>query len=103
MVGLSHRIWEKCGERVGCWRRKQRCPSGRLGTGSLGLAGHVGSWREEKWVLLGMLLLGRETVKLAVGSSKCGGNGIMERFMVLSRVPFCAGAVNGTRLLEKGW
>lgn len=30
----------------------------------------MGSWIEEKWVLLGIWLFGRGVVKLAVGSSK---------------------------------
>lgn len=59
--------------------------------GSLGLAGHLGSWIEEKWVLLGVWLFERVTVKLPVGSSKCGGNWIMECFMKLSGV-LCRGS-----------
>lgn len=76
---------EKCDESVGCWRRKQRLPRGRFRTGSLGLAGHMGSWIEEKWVLLGIWLFGRGIIKLVVGSSRRGGDWIMECFMTLSR------------------
>lgn len=78
------RSMEKCCEKVGCWKRKWRLLSGRLGTALLGLARHVGSWIREKSVLLGIQLFGRGAEKLTVGSSKCGG--IVCCFVLLSRV-----------------
>lgn len=51
--------------------------------------------------MLGIWLFGKVMLKLAVGSSKCGGNWIMERCMALRLLRFVQGQLMELVCLKK--